>query len=145
MPANKTGTDVEACFKAREPTAVVVAGTSSSGTITGASGANPCTQTTTGPACDRIDNKATCVHETMHARHTENIAQKQGYAFYTAWQKLAGDPDRTTKLKATFPKEVAAFENQWNDGHDWAQDEIHSYTWQRRFLEDALAALNRVC
>ena len=146
VPANHTGPDVESCFSAREPTSVVTASTSPSGAISGAGGAsNPCTLTTTGPACDRIEHKAECVHETMHARHTDDIARRQGGAFFAAWQRLAGDPNRVTTLRATFPTQVAAFESQWNDGHDWAQDEIHSYTWQRRFLEDALAALNRIC
>jgi len=146
VPANKTGPDVDNCVHLREPHSHPIAGTSSSGAISGEGGApNPCTLTTTGPACDRIKHKSTCVHETMHARHTDDLARRQGAAFFAAWQKLAGDPDRTTKLRATFPTQVAAFETQWLDGHDWAQDEIHSYTWQRRFLEDALAALNRVC
>ena len=95
--------------------------------------------------CQRIRDKATFVHETMHSRHADAMARARGTAFFAAWQALAGDPDRLNKLRVTFPAEVAAFESQWNDGHDWAQDEVNSYRWERRFLVDALAALNRIC
>lgn len=136
-PANPTATAVEACFDAAHPSATVVATTSPSGTITlPPPSADP---------CERITRKATLVHETMHARHTEAMAKARGTAFFAAWRALAGDPDRLDKLRAPFPAEVAAFEAQWNDGHDWAQDEVNSYRWERRFLVDALAALHRIC
>lgn len=136
-PANVTATDVEACFDAAHPSATVVATTSPSGAITlPPPSADP---------CERIANKATFVHETMHARHTEAMARARGSPFFAAWLARAGDPDRLDKLRATFPAEVAAFEAQWNDGHDWAQDEVNSYRWERRFLVDALAALQRIC
>lgn len=136
-PANASGTDVEACFDAAHPGSTVVASTSSSGAIT-----MPAAPT---DPCERISNKATFVHETFHARHTDDIARARGPAFFAAWRRLAGDPDRLDKLRVTFPTEVAAFEAQWNNGHDWAQDEVNSYRWERRFLVDALAALNRIC
>jgi len=81
----------------------------------------------------------------MHARHTNDIARAQGSAFFREWKRLAGVPNRLDTLRATFPAEVAAFEAQWQDGHDWAQDEVNSYRWERRFLQAALAALNRIC
>ncbi len=137
VPANATGTDVEACFDLAHPTAVVAGTTSSSGTVTlPPPSADP---------CERIENKAIFVHEEMHRRHTNDIARGQGRAFFREWRRLAGDPDRLNTLRASFPTEVAAFETQWNDGHDWAQDEVNSYTWQRRFLQNALSALNRIC
>ena len=136
-PANTTGTDVEACFDAAHPTATTVATTSASGTIT--------LPPPSSDPCQRIDDKATFVHETMHARHTDAIARAQGRAFFREWRKLKGDPDRLDKLRPRFPAQVAAFESQWNNGHDWAQDEVHSYKWERRFLQDALRALNRIC
>jgi len=137
VPANATATDVEACFDAAHPTAVTVATTSAGGTVTlPPPSADP---------CGRIRDKATFVHETFHARHTEAMARARGSTFYAAWRALAGDPDRLDKLRATFPAEVADFEAQWNDGHDWAQDEVNSYRWERRFLTDALRALNRIC
>jgi hypothetical protein len=85
------------------------------------------------------------VHETMHARYTENLAKSQGAAFYKEWQKLAGDDKRLDKMRAKFPAEVDAFEKTWHNGHEWAQDEVNSYKWERRFLESALAALGRIC
>jgi predicted secreted Zn-dependent protease len=136
-PANTSGRDVEACFKAAQPGATVVASTDSSGSIKlPPASADP---------CQRIEDKSSRVHETMHARHADDMARAQGSAFLKAWTALAGDPKRLDKLRVTFPKEVAAFEAQWNNGSDWAKDEVHSYTSERRFLEDTLAALNRIC
>jgi hypothetical protein len=136
-PANATNVAVEACFDAAHPTATVVASTSSSGTVTlPAPSSDP---------CERISQKASFVHETMHARHTDDMARARGPAFFAAWRALAGDPDRLNKLRVTFPAEVAAHLAQWRSGHDLAQDEANSYRWQRRFLVDALAALNRIC
>ncbi len=89
--------------------------------------------------------KADFVHETTHARHTDAIAGRQGGAFSREWNHLRGDPDRKDKLRPAFPTQVANFDSQWNSGHDWARDEVHSYLWQRRFLVDTLAALNRIC
>jgi hypothetical protein len=40
---------------------------------------------------------------------------------------------------------VSGFLDQWTDGDDAAKDEVRSYTWARRFLESALAALDRIC
>lgn len=137
VPANATGTDVEACFDLAHPTAMVVATTSSSGTVS--------LPPPSVDPCERINNKATFVHEEMHRRHTNDIARGQGSAFYNEWRRLAGDPNRLDTLRASFPSEVAVFETQWNDGHDWAQDEVNSYTWERRFLTNALSALNRIC
>jgi len=137
VPSNKTGDDVEKCFEAAHPDSKVNAGTDASGKMT--------LPPESKDPCQKIANKATFVHETMHARHTDDIARAQGAAFFAAWQKLAGDPDRVDKLKATFPKEVDAFLKQWHEGSDWAKDEVHSYTWERRFEEDALAALNKIC
>ena len=136
-PANPTGTDVEACFDAAHPTSTTVATTSSSGTMT--------LPPASSDPCERIENKATYVHEYMHSRHADAIARAQGRTFYREWRRLRGDPDRLTKLRARFPAEVAAYTRQWNDGHDWAQDEVNSYKWERRFLQDALRALNRIC
>jgi hypothetical protein len=136
-PANTTSTDVEACFDAAHPGAVAVASTTASGTVTlPPPSANP---------CERIDNKASFVHETMHSRHTTDIARAQGPAFFSEWRRLSGDPNRLDTLRAAFPAQVVAFEAQWDDGHDWAQDEVNSYTWERRFLQNALSALNRIC
>ena len=136
-PANTSGTAVEACFDAAQPTSTVVASTSPSGTMTlPAPSADP---------CERISQKATLVHETMHVRHADAMAQARGSGFFAAWRALAGDAQRLQKLQATFPAEVAAYRAQWQDGHDWAQDEVNSYRWERRFLVDALAALNRIC
>jgi hypothetical protein len=135
--ANPTSTEVEACFDAAHPTSSVVASTSSSGTMSlPAPSADP---------CERIENRATFVHETMHARHTDAVARAQGSAFFREWRKLAGDPDRVDKLRPTFPAQITAFETQWHNGHDWAQDEVNSYRWERRFLVDVLSALNRIC
>lgn len=135
--ANPTASHVEACFDAAHPGSVVVASTSSSGTMTlPPPSADP---------CERINNKSTFVHETMHSRHTDDMARAQGAAFFSEWKRLRGDPNRLSTLEATFPAEVAAFDAQWNSGHDWAQDEVNSYRWERRFLVDALAALTRIC
>jgi hypothetical protein len=135
--ANPTGTAVEACFDAAHPGTTIAASTSPSGTMTlPPPSADP---------CQRIEDKSTFVHETMHSRHTDDIARAQGAGFFREWRRLVGDPDRLNKLRAGFPVQVAAFEAQWQDGHDWAQDEVNSYRWERRFLVDALAALNRIC
>lgn len=135
--ANATGTDVEACFKAAHPTAVVVAETDTSGVMTlPAASADP---------CQRIADKATLVHETMHSRHAADMARAQGPAFYAEWQRLRGDPAWATKMRVKFAGQVDAFLRQWDNGSDWASDEVRSYTWERRFLEDALRAINEVC
>lgn len=137
VPANATSTAVEACFDAAIPGTTVAGSTSSSGAMTlPPPSADP---------CQRIEDRATFVHETMHSRHTNAIARARGTAFFREWLRLSGDPDRLNTLRATFPAEVAAFETQWNDGHDWAQDEVNSYRWERRFLEDVRRALNRIC
>jgi hypothetical protein len=136
-PANTTSTAVEACFDAAHPTAVVAGSTSSSGTMT--------LPPPTADPCESIMNRATFVHETMHSRHTDSIARRQGWRFFAEWRRLAGNPNRLSLLRATFPTEVAAFETQWHDGHDWAQDEVNSYRWERRFMEAALRALGRIC
>ena len=137
VPANPTSTEVEACFDAAHPGTSVAGSTSSSGTITAPPpSADP---------CQRIEDKGTLVHETMHARSTDKIAQGQGAPFYKEWQRLAGDPNRLETMRATFPAEVAAFETKWHNGHEWAQDEVNSYKWERRFYESALAALSRIC
>jgi hypothetical protein len=136
-PGTAHGTDIEHCFEGAEPTAVVVAETSSSGTITlPPPAADP---------CGRIRDKATFVHETMHSRHVDAMARAQGTAFFHQWVLHRTDPDRLNTLRATFPTQVAAIETQFNDGHDWAQDEINSYRWERRFLEDCNRTLNRIC
>ena len=137
IPANATGGDVEACFNKAHPEATVVATTDSSGVMN-------LPPPSTDP-CQQISDKATRVHETMHARHVDAMARAQGGAFFEAWQALAGAPDRLDQLRARFPEQVAAFEAQWNDGADWASDEVHSYTWERRFLESALQALGQIC
>ena len=136
-PLNATSTDVEACFDAAQPGTTVAGSTSASGTMT--------LPPPTADPCERVRNHTTRVHETFHARHTDSIAQAQGPAFFAEWRRLAGNPNRLTLLRATFPAEVAAFRAQWHDGHDWAQDEVNSYTWERRFLVDVESALSRIC
>lgn len=137
VPANATSAAVEACVHAAIPGTSVAGSTSPSGTMTlPAPSADP---------CQRIEDRVTFVHETMHSRHADAMARVRGTAFFREWQRLAGDPDRLNKLRATFPAEVAAFEAQWHNGHDWAQDEVNSYRWERRFLEDVRSALNRIC
>ncbi|HEX8272485.1 MAG TPA: DUF4157 domain-containing protein [Longimicrobiaceae bacterium] len=137
VPANPTSTEIEACFQAAHPTATVVAETSSSGTITAPPpSADP---------CQRIEDRGTMVHETFHARYTENLAKSQGAAFYKEWQRLAGDDKRLETMRAKFPAEVAAFEKTWNNGHEWAQDEMNSYRWERLFYQDVLKALTNIC
>jgi hypothetical protein len=135
--ANPTAFEVEDCFDAAFPSKTTVASTSSSGTKT-------LPPPSTDP-CKQIVNKVAYVHETMHARHTDKLAKRQGKAFFADWRKLAGDKDRVDKLRPTYPVEIAAFESDWYDGHDWAQDEVHAYTWHRRFLHDVLRVLNRIC
>jgi hypothetical protein len=136
-PANAHGTDVEACFTAAHPTSIVAATTSASGTVT--------LPTPSADPCERIDQKASFVHETMHARHVESMARAQGTAFFREWVALRTDPHRLETLRPRFPAQAAAIDRQFNDGHDWAQDEVNSYRWERRFLQDCLAALGRVC
>ncbi len=137
IPANRTNVDVEACVHAALPATSVTGSTNSSGTMTLPS-------VSTDP-CQQIDDRTTFVHETMHSRHTDAIARAQGSVFFQEWRKLAGDPNRLATLRPRFPAQVAAFEATWNDGHDWAQDEVNSYRWERRFLEDVRAALGRIC
>jgi Domain of unknown function (DUF4157) len=135
--ANTTSTLVEACFDAAHPGSTPVATTSPSGEVTlPPASADPCQQ---------IEDKASFVHETMHVRYTENLARSQGPAFYKEWQRLKGNPKRLDTMRATFPAQVTAFETKWRNGHEWAQDEVNSYRWEQRFLENALAALNRIC
>jgi hypothetical protein len=136
-PANATGDDVEACFDAAQPTAVVVATTAPSGVVAlPPASADP---------CQRVIDRGTFVHETMHARHTDVIARGRGTAFFREWRRIGPVPDRLEQLRPAFPTEVAAFRSQFNQGHDWAQDEVNSYTWERRFLSDAVAGLGRIC
>ena len=137
VPANADSTAVEACFDAAHPGSTVAATTSSSGVMD--------LPPPSSDPCERIGNRATFVHEIMHSRHADAMARARGTAFFREWLRLAGDPHRLDTLLATFPAEVAAFEAQWDNGHDWAQDEVNSYRWERRFLEDANAALNRIC
>jgi CRISPR/Cas system CMR-associated protein Cmr5 small subunit len=135
--ANSSSTMVEACVDAAQPTSTIAATTSPSGAMT-------LPPPSTDP-CKRIKGKASFVHETMHARTADAIARAQGTAFFSAWQGMAGDKDRLTTLEARFPAEVAAFAAEWRAGSAWAQDEVNSYKWQRRFLEATLQALNRIC
>jgi hypothetical protein len=157
VPANPSGSDVEACVDAAHPSGTA-ATTSPSGTVTinplpsSPSGAAATSSTGTMPAgstptdpCDRIRFKRSFVHEEFHRRHDNALARAQGSAFFRRWTELAGNPARIATLETEFPTESAAFRAQRNDGHDWAQDEINSYRWARRFLDDTLAALNRIC
>jgi hypothetical protein len=138
VPANTNSVAVEACFDAAHPGGgAPEATTDPSGTMTLPPPSND--------PCQRIHNQATFVHETMHSRHADAIARARGTAFFREWQRLKGDPNRLTTLRATFPTEVAAFSAQWVNGHDWAQDEVNSHRWERRFMEDVNAALNRIC
>lgn len=137
VPVNRTNVDVEACVHTALPGTSVAGSTSSSGAMT--------LPPPSGDPCQQIDDRTTFVHETMHARHTDAIARARGSAFFREWRRLAGDPNRLNTLRAAFPAEVAAFEATWNDGHDWALDEVNSYRWERRFLEDVRAALGRIC
>jgi hypothetical protein len=138
VPANTTSTAVEACFDAAHPGGgAPEATTDPSGTMT--------LPPPSSDPCQRIRNQATFVHETMHSRHADAIARGRGTAFFREWLRLKGDPNRLNTLRATFPAEVAAFEAQWVNGHDWAQDEVNSHRWERRFMEATTAALNRIC
>jgi hypothetical protein len=132
-----TGGQVEACFHAIHPTATVEAETSESGAV-----ALP---PPSKDPCERIDQHGTSIHETFHIRYGDSLAKSLGKAFLVEWTKLRGDPDRLTKLKAKFPKEVAAFDSHWNSASEWAKDEQNSYRWERRFYADVLAALKRIC
>lgn len=137
IPANKTGADVEACFDKKIPGTTVAGSTSAGGNVKlPPPSANPCTQ---------IENKGTFVHETSHSRHVDKLAKKQGKAFYKEWQKLKGDPDRLKKMKAKFPAETAAHQKKFNEGSDWARDEVRAYRFERRFLQAASRALNKIC
>ena len=137
-PANPTGSNIEVCFRTAHPGTAPVGWTSPSGTITlPPPSANP---------CQRIIHRAIFVHETMHSRHAEAIALNLRWpAFYSEWKRLASNPNRLSILQQRFPTAVTSFLRSWNNGHEWAQDEINAYRWQRRFLEDVLAALTRIC
>jgi hypothetical protein len=137
VPANTDSTAVEACFQAAHPGSTIEATTDSSGTMT--------LPPPSSDPCQRLGDKATLVHETMHARYADALARARGTAFFREWRRLAGDANRLEMLRGRFPAEVAAFDAQWDNGHEWAQDEINSFRWERRFLEAATAALNRIC
>ena len=137
VPANTNSTAVEACFEAAHPGSTVEATTDSSGAITVPPPSND--------PCQQIHDRGTLVHETMHSRYTEALARSRGTAFFREWVRLAGTANRLETLRATFPAEVASFEARFHNGHEWAQDEINSFRWERRFLEAATAALNRIC
>jgi len=137
VPANPNSGDIEACFQAAHPGSTAAATTSASGEITLPPASND--------PCKRLVNRGIKVHEIMHSRHATSIARTQSPAFFAEWRRLAGDPDRLDKLRASFPAETAAFDAQWNNGHDWAQDEVNSFRWERRFYQSALAALGRLC
>jgi hypothetical protein len=157
VATNPDGDAVDACVDLLEPNTVTGAVTSPSGEITiepqsttpgGAAttttGDLPASGTPTDP-CERIVYRRRFVHEEFHRRHDNELARAQGTAFYTRWRELAGDPARMTTLETEFPTETAAFRAQRNSGHDWAQDEVRSYRWERRFLEAVQAALRRIC
>jgi hypothetical protein len=137
-PAHPHGPDIEACFHAANPGSVVTASTSESGVVTHAAppSADP---------CERLERHADSVHETMHARRANALAGMQGAAFLHAWNLRAADPDRLTHLEPLFPAQVAAFRTKRAEGHEWAQDEVNAYTWERRFYVDVRAALAAMC
>jgi hypothetical protein len=132
-----TGAEVEHCFDTAQPGSTVEAETSESGAIT--------LPPPTSDPCDRVHRHAVAVHETFHSRQGNRIARSLGSAFWAKWNRLRGAPDRLDQMRVTFPSEVAEFERQWGAAHEWAQGEVESYTWQRRFLTDVLAALGRIC
>lgn len=136
-PGITTGDEVERCFEAAVPSSTVEAETSESGSVTlPPASADP---------CERLHQHSTRVHEHFHVQHGNSIARSLGPAFFAAWNSLRGVPDRLDRLRPRFPAQVAAFESQWNSASDWISTEVESYTWQRRFLTDALSALHRIC
>lgn len=137
LPANPTGTDVEACVDAAVPGTVIGGTTSPGGVVTVAP--------TSADPCGRIEARATRVHEHFHVRQADRYARRIGGAYFEEWRRLAGDPDREAKIAASHPAEHARFLDIWNDGHAWARGEIESYTWERRFLVDVGRALGRIC
>lgn len=137
LPANPTGTDVEACVDAAVPGTVIGGTTSPGGAVTVAP--------TSPDPCGRIEARATRVHEHFHVRQGDRYARRIGGAYFAEWRRLAGDPDRETKIAASHPVEHARFLAIWNDGHEWALAEVESYTWERRFLTDVRRALGRIC
>jgi hypothetical protein len=138
VPANADANAVDKCFDRAHPNTTVSGETDESGTITSNTPApsNP---------CERIAWHATRVHETFHARSAERYARDIGGAFYTEWRRQAGTPNRLDAMETAFPAEVAAYRDQFYDGHEWAADEVNSYTWERRFLVDVRRALTRIC
>lgn len=137
VPANPLGHDVEACVDAAVPGTVVAGTTSPGGVVTVAP--------TSADPCARVEARATRVHEHFHVRQGDRYARRVGGAYFAEWRRLAGDPDRETKLAASHPADHARFLAIWNDGHEWAQGEVESYRWQRRFLVDVNRALGRIC
>jgi hypothetical protein len=85
------------------------------------------------------------VHELFHRRQGIRIASRLGKAFLKKYNELRGQENQWERLKESFPRETEEFMRQWNDGHDWAQSEIEAYKWQRRFYQDVLRALKRIC
>jgi hypothetical protein len=137
VPANPTSTEVEACFDAAQPGTTVAGSTSASGAVS--------LPPATNDPCKKIENRATAVHETMHQRTTDAMARRRGAGFWAEWRRLAGRDDRIDQMRLTFPVETDAYLAEFHNGHEWAIDEVNSYRWERRFLEDALRALNTIC
>lgn len=136
-PANRTGEDVERCFHTARPEAVVAAETSESGAVT--------LPPATSDPCDRITRHAMAVHEHFHVVQADRLASSLGPAFLAEWNRLGPIPDRLDQMRPRFPGEVATFETNRELAGAWISDEVKSYTWQRRFLTDALSALHHIC
>jgi hypothetical protein len=138
VPQHETGAQVETCFKQYQPGTKVVATTDPGGNISKA-------KAPTNP-CERISQRGTFgVHELFHRRQGIRIASRLGKAFLKKYNELRGQENQWERLKESFPRETEEFMRQWNDGHDWAQSEIEAYKWQRRFYQDVLRALKRIC
>jgi hypothetical protein len=136
-PTNRTGEDVERCFHGARPKAVVDAETSESGVVT--------LPPTTSDPCERITRHATGVHEHFHAVQADRLASSLGPAFLAEWNRLGLIPDRLDQMRPRFPREVATFETNRELAGAWIKGEVESYTWERRFLTDALSALHHIC
>jgi hypothetical protein len=111
---------VESCVDAALPGAVV-AGTTTPGAAGGGGGGGLCPINCDRPPgdCGYLSFRKCLVHETMHRR-------------------------TCLDLNGRFPV-PADFDREWNDPQAWVDDEVNSYTWERRFALDVVRALNRIC
>jgi hypothetical protein len=114
-PKNKTGRDIESAVKK----SLAAQGYTTTVAGTTDSSGNITVKPTTDP-CSKVREAATTAHEKVH-QATQKALEKQ------------------------FGVKTPAFTKAWNDGKNWAQDEVNAYAADQKFMNQFKAECKSSC